>query len=45
MRTFARELVAVVAAGIAAVAVVEYLDRRALRRHRNHPSNKDGRYE
>lgn len=40
-----KELFALLIAGIAAIAIVETLDRRALRRHRNHPSNRNRRYE
>jgi uncharacterized membrane protein SpoIIM required for sporulation len=40
-----RELLALIIAGIAAIALVEALYRRALRRHRNHPSNRSRRYE
>ena len=40
-----RELFALIIAGIAAIALVEALDRRALRRHRNHPSNRSRHHE
>ncbi len=40
-----KELLALLIAGIVAIALVEAADRRALRRHRNHPSNRSRRYE